>query len=158
QEQRIGLKRLDESELALHAGTVLAQAPAQIAIGKLQAFLQLAPPIFIYKRIVQFCEQVQDLAPRQVRVDPHLAWQVSDVESRTKSFRLAVVAEDRGAPARRPQQVQKDPDGGGFARAVQPEESENLARRNLEIEIFHCDDVPVPLCETADGNGGHTTF
>ena len=47
QEQRVGLKRLNQSELALHAGAVFAQAAAQVAVGEFQALLQLAAARFV---------------------------------------------------------------------------------------------------------------
>src|SRR5437763_13755996 len=65
-------------------------------------------------------------------------------------LRLAVAVEHRRAAGRRPHEIEQDSDRGGLAGAVQPEESEDIAHRNVERYVSQCGEPSVPLAEALE--------
>ena len=48
------------------------------------------------------------------------------------------------------QQVEQDSDGGGLAGAVQPEESKDLATRNLQVKMIYSDESAVAFGQSTN--------
>ena len=65
----------------------------------------------------------------QFGVDGHLAGKVADQAPGLEALPVAVEAADGGRPAGGTDEVEQQPDGGGLARAVRPEEPHHLAVR-----------------------------
>jgi hypothetical protein len=70
--------------------------------------------------------------------------------------RRSIDAEDARPAGRRPDEIQQDPDGGGLARAVRAEESEDLALCHDQIDVDDSPKLAVRLGELLDlDDGGH---
>src|SRR5512140_1191986 len=59
QQRRLGLESLDDSQLALHAGAVLPQPPAQVASRQLQPFTEFLSIAFINRAPVKTGKEIQ---------------------------------------------------------------------------------------------------
>ena len=64
-----------------------------------------------------------------------------------------IFAEDLDAPAARGEQAGEHLDGGGFARAVRPEEAVEAARLDAEIKLVHRAEIPEVARELEGFNG-----
>jgi hypothetical protein len=52
-----------------------------------------------------------------------------------------------------PEQIEQETDGGGFARAIEPEEAKDLAWVNVQVEIIQGDERPLSFGKAANRNG-----
>jgi len=74
---------------------------------------------------------------------------------RRKPIGLAVMPEDRSPPAGGPQQVEQHPNAGSLARAVQPEEAQDLALGHLQPQVRYRSETAVSLRKSVERNGRH---
>ena len=86
----------------------------------------------------------------QAVVQVELAGQVADPPMDRDRVLRRLDAEDLGAPGGRPDEVQEDPHRRRLAGAVRPEESEDLARLDVEVDV---DDAAVSTVATWSGVG-----
>src|SRR5262249_51030146 len=94
-------------------------------------------------------QEVQDCCSGQIRIDSHLAGQVSGQRARRKPFGLTVVAEQGRRAARRSEQIKEDPNGCGFAGAIQSEKAQYLAFVYVKVEISDGGQLTILLAEPA---------
>ncbi|GAA4964504.1 hypothetical protein GCM10023238_35180 [Streptomyces heliomycini] len=70
------------------------------------------------------------------------------MERRTASGCLSTSSGDDGLAAVGPQQGGQAADGGGLARAVRPEQAQDGALGDFEVDAVQCPDVPEGLDQT----------
>ena len=102
----------------------------------------------------QVGEVAQQLRPGEVGVEGVLGWHVADVPPDLDAVGHAVEAQDGGATPRREDEVQERPDGRRLAGAVGPEEAEDLAALDLQVEVLDGMDVAVVLGQALRQDGG----
>jgi len=78
---------------------------------------------------------VQELFGGEVGRQPYVAGQVTDPAMDCDCVALCIQAEDGELSRRRAQDVEQTADGGGLARAVGPQEAEDLAPLDLEGDV-----------------------
>src|SRR4029077_19262396 len=83
----------------------------------------------------QVAEIRDRLGTRQPVVHVELARQVADAAMNRDGIGGRLDAEDLGAPGGRSDEVEQDPHRRGLAGAVRPEEPEDLALCDLEVEV-----------------------
>jgi hypothetical protein len=128
---------LDDPELALHTGTVFAHLTAQIPVGKFQPVLKSAHALKINFLLREPRQQRKHLPASHIRINAHLTGQVSDTRSRRKPICLTIVPKDGRVTGSWPQQVEQNSDRRGFSGAVQPQESQNLAFSDFQVQIVN---------------------
>jgi hypothetical protein len=155
EQQRIGLKRLDEPELPLHAGTVLAQPATQVSVGQLKSLLKFASALMIGNLAIKSRKQIQNIKTRQIGIDSHLSRQIPDLRPCHQPFGLTIVSENGGAATIGPQQVKKYAYRCRLAGAVQSKEPKNLALRSFKAQIIDGCKTAEPFRNPAYGNCLH---
>ena len=109
----------------------------------------------------QLREVGEELARGQPLVEPQVAGQVADPAAHARGRAARVDAEQLDPPARRPDQVEQQPDRRRLAGAVRPEEAEHLAGLDLEVEVDDAALAAVQLGQSfgADDGvaGGHSS-
>src|SRR5437899_8371323 len=106
--------------------------------------------------MIETSQEIQDFAARHIRINSHFARQISDIRPRAETVGLAIVSQQVRLSAVRTQQIEQNPNGGGLARAVQSEKSQNLAFHRLQAQIIDGENIAVPLGDPADRNRSHT--
>jgi len=98
---------------------------------------------------------IQVLAARQMRVKPRLLDDRADASERRGTLCRQVPAEQTHAAGGRLGQPQQQPDQGGLASAVGPQEAEGTAARDFQVDAVERRPRPEPLAETVglDGEG-----
>src|SRR4051812_30865116 len=134
------LQRHDQPDLLLVALAVLAEAPARIEVEHVDE----APDVVAVDPAAQVPEILDRLRAGQTVVQVELSGQVADPSmDRDRVYRRLDTEHLRSA-GRRPDEIEQDPHRGRLAGTIRPEEPEDLAFGDLEIEI---DDAPVlPIC------------
>ena len=98
-------------------------------------------------------EEIEHFTPGQIRIKAQFTGQIADPRAGGNTLQPAVVTENEGLAAGRPQQVQEEPDGRGLARAIQAEEAQDFAPDNLQVQILQRGERSVPFSEAANRNG-----
>ena len=123
---------LDEHDLALVAGRVLAKLAAGVEVEPFDQLLQIRA----VDAAPQVGEVLEDLPARQVAIEGGLAGHVTDEALDLQSPPPAVEACDAGRPAIGTDQRHERADGGGLAGPVGPEKTEHLTFRHGERHVF----------------------
>jgi hypothetical protein len=144
------LKRLNEPELALHAGRVLAQRSPQVAIGQPEPVLEIAPAGVIDGPATKSGEEIEHFEAGEIGINAHLAGEVSDIGPCVQPLALAIVSEDEGVAGGWTEEVEENADGGGFAGAVESEKAEDLAGSDVEVQIVYGYQFAILLAKTPD--------
>ena len=127
------LERLDDADLLAHAAGVVAHRPLERPAGQLQPVDQLRaqrrrPP-------VQPGQVVEHLLAGQRVVQRDAAGQVASRRANGDAVADDVVAEHAPLAGGRMQEAEQQPDGRRLARAVGPQEAEDLAFANVDREV-----------------------
>jgi len=91
----------------------------------------------------------------QVAINGQVAGQVSDETPCGETVAMAVDAEDRRAPAGRPQQIEQQPDRRRLAGAVGSEQSDDLALLGGEAQPVDGGPAAVALAQVGGFEGRH---
>ena len=152
QNQQLGIvhERLYEPELLAIPGRQLTDRPPEVSLEPLgERESSLAADA-----AADLGQVVEDLSARQLRVERELTRQKADPTADLETVGAAVEAENRSSPRSRPDQVEQEAHRRRLAGAVRPEESENLAGLDLEIEIEETPARAVILRKPAGENRG----
>src|SRR5205085_7707304 len=98
--------------------------------------------------------EMQELSARHPAVEPRLLVLVADQAGETRAPARRVEAADGGAPGRGSGQPGQQPDGRRLAGAVGPEEAEQGAARDLQVEPVQGRDATVVLDQRLTPDGG----
>jgi hypothetical protein len=96
------------------------------------------------RHVVQAAEVDQLVQDGHVRVEASFFWHVAEQAAGLLGHRLAVPAHLARVEG---DHAEDGPHGGGLARAVRPEEAEDLAGRDAERQPVQRDDRPEPAAQ-----------
>ncbi len=125
------LERDDQADLLLVALRVLLEPPARVEVERLD---QLGD-VGLVHAAAQVAEVGDGLRAGQPVVQVELAGQIADPAMDRDRIGGRLDAEDLGAPGCRPDEVEQDAHRRRLAGAVRPEEPEDLALGDLEVEV-----------------------
>ena len=151
---RVGHQRLHDPELALHAVRIVAHAAAQIDLAHGKAAQQHVDAARRHGR-TERRQELQVRGAAQLRIDRHFSRQVAETATHLETLALAVEPENRGLAARRPQQIQQQPDGRRLPGAVGAEESKDFSGVHVERQLLDAHDRPVPFRELRHPDRAH---
>ena len=133
EEEQLGLvlQRRHEPDLLLVALGVLLEAPARVEVEALDELR----PVGLVDSAAQVAEVLERLGAGQPVVEGEFAGEVTDAAVDGRRVRRGFDLEDIGLAARRPDQIQENPDRGRLARTVGSQEAEDFALLDLEVDI-----------------------
>src|SRR6266851_4300161 len=131
QQSRLVHEGLDEHDLALVAGRVLAKFPGGVKVHPLDETLQ----VWAVDAAPQVGEVLEDLTSGQVAVEGRLAGHIADEALDLERLLPGVESRDPRRPAVRADQRHEKADRGGLAGAVRAEETEHLTLSDLERDV-----------------------
>ena len=95
-------------------------------------------------------QEHQQFVSRQIGVNSHFAWQVSNRGAGFQAVWLAIMPKDGGLSRGGAQEVEQDSDGGSLAGAVKPEESKDLTTRNLQVKMIYSDESAIAFGQSTN--------
>ena len=107
----------------------------------------------LFRDAVDAAEEVDVLFHGQVVVERKFLRHVADVLLDGFRLRGDVQPADRRAARSGLQQAAQHANGGGFARAVRAQESEDFAAADVEIDMIHGDEIAEALHQVVDFDG-----
>src|SRR4029077_3399018 len=146
QHTRLVHEGLDEHDLALVAGRVLAKLATRVQVEAIDQRFEVRP----VHTAAKVGEVLEDLPAGQVVVERRLARDVADELLDPDGFLPAVQAADPSGATVGAQERHEDADGRGLAGTVRTEESENLALADVECHVDDSALAAVALAELLD--------
>ena len=123
-----------------------------------EALAELVAELWV-SRAAQAGQRVELLARGHPGVEAQVAREVAEAPAGLDAVTPCVKPQYRGAPARRPDQIEQQPDGRTLARAVRAEVAEDLAALHAQVEVRERMDILAVRLRQAvrlDRRLGHT--